>query len=307
MLVPAVLVAGGACAPIPTPEGKSPLGRAQMSRDSCVLDIFFVRFPLADDDANGPLWNEIDEQRLPGELRRQLAQNGFRVGLVGGQMPIRLAQMLELTDKTIITGQCQEVRLSEMESAPPVVRHHLQLPPGRRRQIVASGVYDKLSVLWPTPDGVCGESFAEAQGVLAVEAFPEADGRVRLEFVPEVHYGQFAPRIAGHQQAFRIKASRSQRAFDDMAFSLALTPGDMLVVSSFPDRPGSLGHRFFTHLCEGRQEQKLLVIRLSQTQHDDLFSPPDVPPANHDNDRSLAFSDGLTPRAPSSPARSSPR
>jgi len=288
MLVPAVLLAGSACAPIPTPEGKSPLGRARMSPDSCVLDVFFVRFPLGDDDANGPLWNEIDEQRVPGELRRQLAQNGFRVGLVGGQMPIRLAQMLELTDKTATAGQCQQVRLSEMESAPPVVRHHLQLPPGRRREIVASGMYDRLSVLRSTPDGVCGESFSEAQGVLAVEAFPQSDGRVRLEFVPEVHYGQYAPRIAGHQQAFRIETSRLQRAFDEMAFSLALTPGEMLVVSGVPSRPGSLGHRFFTHVCAGRQEQKLLVIRLSQTQHDDLFSPPDVPPSNN---RSLALSD----------------
>ena len=47
----------------------------------------------------------------------------------------------------------------------------------------------------------------------------------------------------------------------------------MLVLTCLPDRPGSLGHRFFTHECAGQAEQKLLVIRLSQTQHDGLFSP----------------------------------
>lgn len=289
LLVPAVLVATGACTRIPKPEGKSPLARAQMSPGACVLDIFFVRFPHADREANGPLWNEIDEQRLPCELRRQLAQNGFRVGLVGGQMPIRLAQMLELTDKTATAGQCQQVRLAEMESAPAVVRHHLPLPPGRRREIVASGVCEKLSVLRSTPGGLCGESYTDAQGVLAVEAFPEPDGRVRLEFVPEVHHGQYAQRISGHQQAFRIETSRSQRAFEEMAFSVRLTPGDMLVVSGLPNRPGSLGHGFFTYERAGYQEQKLLVIRLSQTQHDGLFAPPDVPPT--DAPPSLALSD----------------
>ena len=41
-----------------------------------------------------------------------------------------------------------------------------------------------------------------------------------------------------------------------------------------PNRPGSLGHHFFTER-QDRPEQKLLIIRLSQTQHDGLFNPPE--------------------------------
>ena len=54
--------------------------------------------------------------------------------------------------------------------------------------------------------------------------------------------------------------------------SATLPPGAMLVLGSLSSRPGSLGHHFFTE-NDGRLEQKLLVVRLAQTQHDDLFDP----------------------------------
>ena len=54
-----------------------------------------------------------------------------------------------------------------------------------------------------------------------------------------------------------------------------LPPGAMLLISSLPNRPGSLGHHFFTTNKDHR-EQKLLVIRLAQTQHNDLCAPPET-------------------------------
>ena len=37
-------------------------------------------------------------------------------------------------------------------------------------------------------------------------------------------------------------------------------------------------HHFFTHDTAGQLQQKLLVIRLSQTQHDDMFAPGSISP-----------------------------
>ena len=48
----------------PKSKGKSPLAHAQMSADSCVLDVFFVNVPFGDPRANDELWQEIDEQRI---------------------------------------------------------------------------------------------------------------------------------------------------------------------------------------------------------------------------------------------------
>lgn len=268
-----VLVTVGSCTTIPPDVGKSPLVRAQMSAGSCVLDILFARFPFGDEEANGSLWDEIDEQQFPCELRRQLASYGFRVGLVGGQMPLQLARMLELKDKPAPTGESNQVRLEDMESVAQVVRRHLQVPAAERREILASGVYDELPVLEHQSGSLCGRTYPKAQGLLALEAFPEPDGRVRLELVPEVHYGDMGQHFVGDQGRLRLEVRRARRAFPDLGVSATLAAGDMLILSCLPNRPGSLGHHFFTHQCAGEPEQKLLVIRLSQTQHDDLFSP----------------------------------
>src|SRR3989337_2061088 len=73
-LLVAVVAAASSCTPIRPPRIASPLASPRMSPDSVVLDIFFVRFPLGDEEANGPLWDEIDEQHFPTELRRELAR-----------------------------------------------------------------------------------------------------------------------------------------------------------------------------------------------------------------------------------------
>ena len=110
--------------------------------------------------------------------------------------------------------------------------------------------------------------------LFAVKAFPESDGRVRLELVPEVQYGRARQRWVGDNQGMlRFEPSRERRVFERMAFDAILSPGHMLVMSSLPTRPGSVGHHFLTECGTGNEEQKLLIVRLSQTQHDDQFNP----------------------------------
>jgi hypothetical protein len=196
-------------------------------------------------------------------------------------MPMTLARLLELEGKPVPSGARQQINVEALESAPTVVRHHVQVRPGKRRQIVASGLQEELPVLLAGPDGICGRTYSAAQPLLSLELNPEADGRTRLELVPELHYGDYVHRYTGQQYAFRTEVRRSERVFDELAFSASLNAGDMLVVSGLPNRPSSLGHRFFTHEMSGRKEQKLLVIRLSQTQHDPLFCPREALPTEN--------------------------
>ena len=87
VLLPLLVLAG--CTPLPSGMGKSPLMPTQMSPDSVVLDMFFVRFPFGDAAVNEKLWQQIDEQQFAPDLRERLAKNGFRVGVVGGQLPVQ--------------------------------------------------------------------------------------------------------------------------------------------------------------------------------------------------------------------------
>ncbi len=257
----------------PFSKGKSPLLPPQMSPDSAVLEMFFVRVPFGDPAVNGKLWDEIDEQPLAPDLRERLARNGFRAGLLGGQLPEELAKLLELADKPAPTGQLEGAKAEQLDSEPRVVRRHLQLRAGQRSEILASAVYPQLPVLVYAAGQLSGQTYDDAQGVFAVKSFPQSDGRVRLELVPELHYGQPRQRWVGSQGMLRLETGRAKQVYDDMTLTADLSPGAMLVLSSLPNRQGSLGHHFFTQ-SDGRLEQKLLVIRLAQTQHDGLFTPP---------------------------------
>jgi hypothetical protein len=273
LVIAAALVLAGCQTPIST--GRSPLRPSQMSPDSVAVDIVFVHFPLGDHDANGKLWNDVDEQGLPTELRERLARNGFRVGLIGGQVPEVLAKLLELSDKP--TRRDQQRTAADMENNKHPILRHLQMRAGNRNEILASGIYESLPLLLTESGDLRGQTYSQAQGILAARAFPLADGRVRLELTPELHHGQPRPRLVGDQAMMRLDTARPRRVFDELTTSVVIAPGTMVILSCLPDRPGSLGHYFFTEGEDNRVEQKLLLVRLCQTQHDDLVTPPPLP------------------------------
>ncbi len=273
IVLPLVLCQAG-CRPV-MPDGKvqSPLKPASLSQDSLVLDIFFIRFPFGDEQADNALWEEIDEQHFPPECRRRLSENGFRVGRIGGSVPVELSKLLELGEKPVAGGEPAKLALDELDGGPRVRRRHLQIQPRRRIEIMASDEYDELPVITKDDSGqVSGKFFKKAQPMLALRAELESDGRVNLSVTPEVHHGQSRMKVkAGTQGVMQLDSSRGREVFDTLASRATLAPGDMYVVSVLPDHSGSLGHHFFTETNSGKLEQKLIVIRLSQTQHDDLF------------------------------------
>ncbi len=268
----AVLAIAGCTKPLI--KGKSPLAPPRMSPDSCVLDVFFVRVPFGDPRANDDLWQELDEQCFAADLRGRLMRNGFRVGIIEGQIPVALSDLLELTDKPAPSDEVKGAKLTDLSTKPRVTRQNMQVKAGHPSEIVASGTYEQLPVLLCEQDRLSGETYNQAQGIFNLKTLPLPDGRVRIDVVPEVHHDQPRQRRVEDQGVLRFDFSRPKRVFEDMAISATLAPGGMLVMTSLPNRSGSLGHHFFTE-NEGRLVQKLLVIRLSQTQQDGLFAAPD--------------------------------
>jgi len=256
--------------------GRSPLQPPQMSADSVVLEVFRLRVPFANPEANETLWHEVDEQHVPVEIRRRLARNGFRAGLIGGQVPLPLSRLLELKDKAVPTPDATEVPVDQIDERPGVERARMTLRAGLRGEIVASPEYEKLPALIMDDSGdLSGQTYSQAQGVFAVKAYPQSDGRVRLDLTPEVHHDAPRPRYVGRQGMWRIEPGRPRRAFDDLSVSATLAPGEMLLLGSLPSRPASLGHHFLTE--DGEQfVQKLVLVRLCQTQHDTVCLPAEV-------------------------------
>lgn len=251
-------------------RAKSPLGQTTPSSDSVTLEIFFARGALGDAMINGRLWNEIDEQRLPAELRRKLAENGFRAGVVGSHVPDDLAKLLTLTDKP--HPRSDEPQPINLEEEPGVTLRLLQARAGKRNEVVCSGIYDQLPLLELEENQLRGRTFHQAEGRFALKSFSEIRNRVELELVPEVHHGEQLPRWVGADGILRLDAAKPREVFDELRMRVTLAPGEMLVMTSLPSRSGSLGHYFFTQPTSERSSQKLLVIRAAQDSSDALFN-----------------------------------
>lgn len=263
----AMLALAGGCALWQDEVSEPPsLPQPKMASDTVVLEIAFVRLAgdaLAQQD---DMWRLIDEQPLAPETRRRLAENGLRAGVVSSQLPPLLRQLLEeKADPLAVTGP----GAAPLEGVAASQRQ-LQSRAGKRGVILAGGPHPKLSLLLYQDGTVTGGDFYDAQCLFALRTFPQGDGRVRLELIPEIEHGQSKQRWVGQDGAFRVEQSKDHKVLDKLKMELLIAPGDVLVVTSTADHKG-LGKQFFASGAPG--EQKVLMIRLAQTQYDDLFAP----------------------------------
>ena len=141
-----------------------------------------------------------------------------------------------------------------------VVRRHLQLRAGQRSEIIASGVYADLPVLMCESGQLCGQTYNQAQAFLRSSRSPSPMAGSAWSWCPNCSTTSRGSDGWADQGMMRLEASRPKRTFDDLTLPAELRPGAMLVLSSLSNRPGSLGHHFFTEeQDEGRLEQKLLL------------------------------------------------
>ncbi|MCS7238879.1 MAG: hypothetical protein NZ899_11505 [Thermoguttaceae bacterium] len=240
-----------------------------MNPGSCAIELLFVRFPLGTPEGNDQLWHEIDDSRIAAEARQLLWTNGFKVGIVGTAPPAAVTSLLDLKGENLAaTGLSTE---SPVLPAVKVVKRHIQLPPRESRQIYLGEPAEELTLFVAEKSGVRGRSFAQAQTGFTLSWSPLPQGQVCLQVVPEIFHGQPRTKYAAEEGHFRLDFVRPRESFTDLSLSVALAPGEMLVIGCSPDRPGTLGYQFLVD----NTEQKLLFIRLAQVQHDEVFCPED--------------------------------
>lgn len=255
------------------PKEQSLLKPISAADDGVQLEILSVRFPFGDEELNDSVWNDIDEQQLPLSVRQKLADAGLRAGVIGGQLPAALARMTAAADQ----GPANAIAAAaSLEQAPPVSRQQMQLHSGWRGEIISSGIYPELPLLTREDGRLSGQTYLAAQGVLQAKAEALGDRRIRLSIVPELQYGQMRQQWTVEDGRLVGQQGKPKRVFDHLAFEAAIAPGEMLVLTSLPQRSGTLGHCLFTEPHDDQLQQKLLLIRLADSRHSDLFLPLDA-------------------------------
>jgi hypothetical protein len=258
------------------------LAAAKSSPGSVTLEVFFARFPFKSPLANESLWKQVDEQSLPSELRQELAENGFRAGIVGTSVPAELAELLKLHDKQSKQSDEQgrtTLTAEQLEVEPSVTLRVLNAPAGHRCELLTSHNYESLSLLTLEDSDVRGKTYHNADGRFALKASPLDGQQVYLELVPELHHGQQKLSPISSDGIIRMETARPKRMFEQLKIETSLGAGQMLLVTSLPERLGSVGHYFFTQPSGESLTQKLLVIRVAhcgEPKRDDADNEPKV-------------------------------
>ncbi len=249
-----------------------------MPADSVALEICTIRGAADDAELNDELWKEVDEQHLPAGLRAQLARNGLRAGRVAGRVPPVIQKLLDAHKPQILPGG---LTLTSVDQPAPFESERRHARAGRSGEIIVSDVAERWAVLYRDGQGrLTGGNLPKPQAIFRVTTHPQGDGQARLELLPEIQYGEPRMQHATMGGMLTLLPGRASKAYDGLQMEVLLAPGDVLVLGKLPDSPGTLGHHFFASGARGEQ-QKLILVRLAQTQYDDLFrAPPTAPEAS---------------------------
>lgn len=237
-----------------------------MSPDTVVLEVATVYFSGA--DRSEEWWNSVDEQGIPLDVRQRLLDNGFRCGVIRGVLPEEVREQLE--------AQREATREVDPENSPTLSmtgEQRLQSRAGKRSKILISEFLPTMAVLVPQGERLTGQTLTDAQCIFSLKSFPRGDGRADIEITPEIEHGVSKQKWVGqaHEGTFRIDANRERLILETLRVRSTLAPGQILVVSSTPECKG-VGRQFCRTNGNGPPERRTVLIRLAQTQVDDLFS-----------------------------------
>lgn len=234
------------------------------------LELLFVRASPEDDMLRDALWQFVDEQALPADLRGRLAANGLRVGIVTGHLPPHLAARF-----TAAAADMPDTVPLPTDAA--VSRRLMRLLPGRRGEILTASRVEELVLLEQSGGEVRGGTYRDASPLFAVQVQPAADGRVHVELTPEIRHGPLEKSWVGEDGMFRLESGQRRHRLEELRFALELPRQGMLLVGCGGDGTATAGDCLLRdHDRGGHASVRLLAIRPLVETVDPLFAPADA-------------------------------
>ena len=232
----------------------------QAAPDAIQLEIVYAERPVGDRLLGEALWKDVDQiLNLEPEAQRDLERNGFRIGVAGSHPPEALQTLLELK------SDFSDVPESDLAAAKKLRGNRVFVRPGTPTEIQVSPIYPACDLtLYRSHKSETGEAkqYPNARCLYRVSAHRVQEGWARLEFVPEIQYGNAAMRPNPGPQDWELVNSQQVEKLHAQRFNVMLNVGEMALVTARDNLPGTVGHRFFVGPDGADDVQRLLLVRL---------------------------------------------
>jgi hypothetical protein len=248
-------------------EGESPqLPPIPTSRDAIQLEVLLIERPVGDALLGDTFWNEVDQVgSLEPETRLALSRNGFRIGHTGSEPPRALERMLELKSESAGGPKSDQQK--------NLIGRRIVLSSGGETEVQAGAIFSNCVVDIAGANKPESKEFQNARFVFRLKAERDQDGWARIEFLPEIHHGEYRLRRVPGGAGFQLRTSQDVYPLYSQRFSLMLNVGEMAVVTTDGENSSSVGGHFFLGDGENARVQRVLVVRLSNmTKTDPVYA-----------------------------------
>ena len=266
-----------------TGSAGNPLQPMPQSAETIGIDVFVVRVPYHNREQLRQLWAEVDEQWGSPTLRRELMDQGLRIGVQGVSLSPTLATLINATATPQKPVEPLEISVADLQKDPPVQKHSRNMRPGMQTllQPYADPV-PEMPLFWSEGGQLCGKTFKDAEGLIGLVATPLKGGQVRFDITPEIIHGTLETKIHFQGGVMFPETAKPKHVFYNLAVSLDLLPGQWIVIGPASENCSGIGRCFFVR-ARGEVEQKVILLRLARSQRDTVFDDtplPEIGPAD---------------------------
>ena len=251
IFVCALFVTG--CTPIQPLENSRlqlKLPTAKMTADAVEMEIAVANIStnrLGDFEA---VYNESDCMQCPLETRRRLDADGFRVSVISSGSPTALQELLKPTDiaPDRFDAFKQELASRGLLGKKSHLKLHRQIQKkdGEEYLIEISDLHPEATLPLASSAGTTDPvTVQNAQACFRMTTWPQSDGKVRLEFVPEIHHGASRSRFGIANRQFAFEDRRSIITIDALQFEITVASGETIMIAATQHSTG-LADLFFT-------------------------------------------------------------
>ena len=286
LMLPVWICIGG-CAEWETPEipARSIFPESKIAPDAVGMQVALAQLDTHQKDDFELFWNQLDQQALPIDLRKRLDQNGLRAAVMASAAPSILNQLIDpppILPDNLNSLERQLYSRGLLRKKQRMITHdRISNREGELYSIPVSDIHSQFSWNIRNGDMETPGAGATVRGGINITTFPQGDGTVKLLIEFEIHHGKARPQIA--ERSFFKENRQAIHRIKDLKFEVVLMSGESLVLAPTADVE-DLGKLFFgaaqseaNHRDSTLSElpaasHRLLLVRIVQTQMDDLFN-----------------------------------